>query len=123
SELDRTGDPGEAAVPGVGELRAHKPGEEKRDRPLRLERHKVTVRIAGTVARTEIEEVFHNDGGDVLEGVYRFPLPAGARVDRLALEVDGRLEEGAFVDRERAARIWRGVIRQATPKQLQKQEE
>src|SRR5205814_1639263 len=83
-----------AAGTGIGALRAHKPGEDGKDHPLRLARHKVTVRIAGAVARTEIEEVFHNDGGEVLEGVYRFPLPAGARIDRLALEVDGRLEEG-----------------------------
>lgn len=115
SELDTRGDE-DLPVPGLGELRARKPGErEERERPLTLAEHVVRVRIAGPVARTEIEEVFQNDSGDVLEGVYRFPLPEGARIASLALEVDGRWEEGAFVARERAAQIFRGVIRHATP--------
>ena len=115
SELETRGDE-DLPVPGLGELRARKPGErEERERPLTLAEHVVRVRIAGPVARTEIEEVFQNDSGDVLEGVYRFPLPEGARIASLALEVDGRWEEGAFVARERAAQIFRGVIRHATP--------
>ncbi len=104
------------AVPGLGELRARRPGErEDRERPLTLAHHAVKVRISGNVARTEIEETFQNDGPDTLEGIYSFPLPADARIASLALEVDGRWEEGAFVARDRAARIWRGVIRNATP--------
>ena len=51
----------------------------------------------------------------VLEGIYRFPIPADAKIERLALEVDGKLEEGAFVDRDRAAAIWRGAIVNAAP--------
>jgi Mg-chelatase subunit ChlD len=74
------------------------------------------VRIVGNVARTEIEEVFRNDSDHTLEGIYRFPLPPDAQIARLALDVDGALEEGAFVERDRAAQIWRGVIRNATPR-------
>jgi tetratricopeptide (TPR) repeat protein len=105
-----------STVPGIGSLRARRPGEaQDRERPLFVESQHVTVRIAGNVARTEIEQVFSNDSGDQLEGTYRFPLPADARISRLALEVDGQLQEGAFVPRNRAAAIWRGVIRHATP--------
>ena len=50
-----------------------------------------------------------------LEGIFRFPLPPGAQIERLALEVDGKLIEGAFVDRDRGAAIWRGVIQNAAP--------
>jgi DNA-directed RNA polymerase specialized sigma24 family protein/tetratricopeptide (TPR) repeat protein len=106
----------EAEATGLGELRARKPGEQRnREQPLRLAKHKVTVRILGPVARTEIDESFQNDGADILEGIYRFPLPADAQLERLALEVDGVLQEGAFVERDRAAAIWRGVIHHATP--------
>src|SRR5690606_8821611 len=52
---------------------------------------------------------------EVLEGIFRFPIPPDAKIERLALEVDGKLEEGAFVDRERAAAIWRGTIVNAAP--------
>lgn len=108
--------PEEAPIPGIGSLRARRPGERQdRERPLAVSSANVRIRISGNVARTEIEQVFQNDGPSELEGIYRFPLPADARVARLALDVNGELEEGAFVARNRAQRIWRGVIRNATP--------
>jgi len=101
---------------GVGELRARRPGRsDDKDRTLRIASHAVKVRIAGAMARTEIEETFANDSNDDLEGIYRFPVPAGALVDRLALEVDGKLEEGAFVEKARASKILKGAIANATP--------
>ncbi len=100
----------------VGELLARRPGKtDEKDRKLRLEKHAVKVRIAGAVARTEIDETFANDTGDVLEGIYRFPLPPGAQIERLGLEVNGKLEEGAFADKSRAAAIFRGAVFHATP--------
>lgn len=110
-------EPAEEPLRGLGELRARKPGQqEEREGAVRLARHDVKVRIAGNVARTEIDETFENQTGDELEGIFRFPLPADAQIERLALEVDGKLEEGAFVEKERAAAIWRGVIQNAAPK-------
>jgi len=105
-----------ASARGLGELTARKPGstEELRD-AVKLAAHRVRVRIAGAMARTEIDEVFENSSDQVLEGIYRFPIPADAKIERLALEVDGKLEEGAFVDRDRAAAIWRGAIVNAAP--------
>ncbi len=106
----------EARPRALGELKAQKPGEKtERSGAVRLESHSVHVKIAGSVARTEVEEVFTNQTDDVLEGIFRFPLPPDAKIERLALEVDGKLEEGAFVDRERAAAIWRGAIVNAAP--------
>ena len=113
SELD----PAEAtSTSGLGELRARRPGStNERDQAVHLAEHSVRVRVVGNVARTEIEEVFRNDTGSELEGLYRFPLPPEAQVEELALDVDGRMEPGAFVDRDRAAAIWRGVIHHAAP--------
>jgi Mg-chelatase subunit ChlD len=42
-------------------------------------------------------------------------MPPDAQIERLALEVDGKMEEGAFVERDRAAAIWRGAIVNAAP--------
>jgi tetratricopeptide (TPR) repeat protein len=112
------------AAQGLGELRAKKPGQDKElSSAVTLASHKTTIRVAGAVARTEIEEVFQNHTDDVLEGIFRFPLPPDAKIERLALEVDGKLEEGAFVDRDRAAKIFRGAIATATPKQKPPREE
>ena len=109
---------------GIGELRARRPGErEDQERPLNLAHHRVSVRIVGNVARTEIEERFQNDSPHTLEGIYRFPLPPDARIASLQLEVEGEWEQGAFVERNRAQKIWRGVIRNATPRQRRRQQE
>jgi Mg-chelatase subunit ChlD len=111
-------------IPGLGELRAHRPGErQEQERPLTLADHRVTVRIVGNVARTEIEETFRNESDETLEGVYRFPMPPDARIASLSLEVEGQWEEGAFVAKDRAAAIWRGVIRNATPESQRQQQE
>ena len=101
---------------GLGELRAKKAGEdEERTGAVKLNSHKVSVRIAGNIARTVIEEEFTNTTGQVLEGIYRFPIPSNAQIERLALDVNGEMEDGAFVDRDRAAAIWRGAIANAAP--------
>jgi hypothetical protein len=108
---------------GLGELVARRPGKtDEKDRALHLATHSATIRIASTVARTEVEEVFSNDTSDDLEGVYRFPLPAGAQIEKLALDVDGKMVPGSFVDNAKAKAIWRGAIQNAAPKP-QKQEE
>ncbi len=109
---------------GVGELRARKPGQTtEKERAVRLSKHSVKVRVVDVVARTEIDETFTNDTDEELEGIYRFPLPPGAQIERLALEVDGKMMEGAFVDRDKGAAIWRGVIQNAAPKTPKPKEE
>jgi Vault protein inter-alpha-trypsin domain/FecR protein/von Willebrand factor type A domain len=116
--------PDDALVRGLGELRARKPGSKgELNQAVRLTKHDVKVRVSGQIARTEIDETFSNDTGEVLEGIYRFPLPPDAQIERLALEVDGKMEEGSFVDKDRAAAIWRGVIHAAAPKSPKPREE
>ncbi|MFP6683420.1 MAG: VIT domain-containing protein, partial [Polyangiaceae bacterium] len=113
-----------ASVRGLGELKAKKPGsDDERDGAVTLSSHKVKVRIVDGFARTEIDEVFTNSSNEVLEGIYRFPLPPDAQIERLALEVDGELKEGAFLDRERAAKIWRGAIVNATGRRPRRRDE
>jgi hypothetical protein len=114
----------EAPANGLGELRAKRPGKtDEKDRAVRLQKHAVKVRIAGNVARTEIDETFANDTDDELEGIYRFPLPPGAQIERLALEVDGKLLDGEFIDKAKASAIWRGAIQNAAPKAPKPKEE
>ncbi len=108
----------------IGELRAKKPGApDEQGRALAIAKQDVRIQVSGPVARTEIEQVFSNDSGDELEGVYRFPLPAGAELENLSLEVDGKWVDGEFVDRDRARAIWRGVIQHATKDELKPREE
>jgi hypothetical protein len=114
----------EAPVSGLGELRARRPGKtDEKDHAVHLASHAAKIRIVGNQAKTEIDEVFSNDTGDDLEGVYRFPLPPSAQIERLALEVDGKLVEGSFVDKAKGAAIWRGAIQNAAPKAVPVTEE
>ncbi|HUS28241.1 MAG TPA: FecR domain-containing protein [Kofleriaceae bacterium] len=112
------------SLAGLGALRAYKPGEKRdRDWKLALANHEVKVRIVGPIARTEITETFRNDSDTTLEGVYQFPLPADAQIDSLALDMKdepGGFIAGAFVDKDRATKIWKGVIDKATPKHIQR---
>jgi hypothetical protein len=64
-----------------------------------------------------------NDDAHELEGIYRFPLPPDAQIASLSLLIDGQWVEGGFVERDRAKKIWRGVIRNATPETQRVQEE
>lgn len=113
----------EAPASGLGELRAKKPGQQnEKDRAVRLAKHDVKIRIAGNVARTEIDETFANDTEEELEGIFRFPLPPAAQIERLALEVDGKLLDGEFLDKAKASAIWRGAIQQAAPQIRQREE-
>ncbi|MBL8717978.1 MAG: FecR domain-containing protein, partial [Myxococcales bacterium] len=117
SELGEHKEAGDAAaIPGLGVLRARLPGaKDDGDRALRLVRQAVHVRIAGDLARTEIDETFQSDDAQILEGIFKFPMPADAQIEKLALEVDGKLEEGAFVDKDRGKKIWAGVTYKAAP--------
>lgn len=63
--------------------------------------------IGGLVARTRIKQHFRNDSADWMEGVYVFPLPDNAAVDRLRIHVGERIIEGAIKERRVAKKIYR----------------
>jgi Ca-activated chloride channel family protein len=66
----------------------------------------VHVEVTGMLARVLVVQSFRNDGGAWAEGVYRFPLPDGAAVDRLFVKVGDRVLEGEIQEREAANRIY-----------------
>jgi Mg-chelatase subunit ChlD len=80
------------------------------DAPLTLESVSVDVQQAGDVARTEVEHVFRNPTAERLEGTFRFPLPEGATLVGLAMEIDGALVEGDLLEREQARRIYQDIV-------------
>ncbi len=61
----------------------------------------VDMHISGMVARVAVSQEFRNDGNEWVEGIYVFPLPEGAAVDRLRLRAGERIIEGEI--REKAA--------------------
>lgn len=64
------------------------------------------VEITGLQARVQVAQLFRNDSRHWSEGVYRFPLPDGAAVDRMMFEVGERLIEGEIRERDTAMRVY-----------------
>lgn len=62
----------------------------------------VKFTVSGTVARAVVSQQFRNDSQDWVEGIYVFPLPENAAVDRLRMHVGDRLIEGQIRERVQA---------------------
>ncbi len=62
----------------------------------------VEIDINGMVARATVRQRFHNPTDQWLEGVYVFPLPERAAVDRLRMRIGERFIEGKIEEKQRA---------------------
>jgi Ca-activated chloride channel family protein len=80
--------------------------------PLAVTRHRVAVEIDETLARTRVEETFHNPNDSQLEGVYLFPLPANAAVSSFRMKAGGKELAGEILEKEKAREIYEQIVRQ-----------
>lgn len=62
----------------------------------------VRMHISGLVARVKVRQEFRNEGGEWVEGIYVFPLPDKAAVDRMRLHIGNRFIEGEIREKEQA---------------------
>jgi Ca-activated chloride channel family protein len=60
--------------------------------------------VTGMIARVNVVQSFRNPGGEWAEAVYRYPLPDGAAVDRLLIQVGDRVLEGEIQEKQTARR-------------------
>ncbi len=79
---------------------------------LDIKYHRVETAIDGQLATTHVDELFANPYNFDVEGVYIFPLPKGAAVDRFSLKVDGKPVEGAMLEADEAAAEYRRLVNQ-----------
>ena len=66
----------------------------------------VVIHVTGMVARTRVAQTFVNPGTDFVEGLYVFPLPENAALDRLWLRIGSRVIEGQVKEKAEAARVY-----------------
>ncbi|MBA3454619.1 MAG: VWA domain-containing protein, partial [Deltaproteobacteria bacterium] len=78
--------------------------------PLPIKKLGVDIVIENQIARVALDQTFHNEQNQVLEGMYRFAIPSDAALQRLAMYVDGKLTESAVVERMRARRIYEELV-------------
>jgi hypothetical protein len=97
-----------AAFIGVGTLEAH--GEQTPKTTLALERLSVDAKTTGDVAEVTVEHLFRNEGAEQLEGTFRFPLPDGALLVGLAMDIAGKLMEGELVERDKARKAYEETV-------------
>lgn len=83
---------------------------------------RVGVEITGLTARAEVTQVFVNHGSEWAEAVYRFPLPDGAAVDRMRIEVGGRILEGEIREKQSARRTYQEARRKGQTATLVEQQ-
>ncbi|MDH3434213.1 MAG: VIT domain-containing protein, partial [Gammaproteobacteria bacterium] len=62
----------------------------------------VNIKVNGLVARVSVMQEFKNEGVEWVEGIYVFPLPDDAAVDRMRLYIGDRLIEGEIREKQQA---------------------
>jgi Ca-activated chloride channel family protein len=75
----------------------------------------VDIEISGLIARVTVRQEFHNGGTDWVEGIYVFPLPDRAAIDRMRLHIGDRFIEGDIQEKEDAKKTYEAA-RQAGKK-------
>ncbi len=100
---------GAAAAARAGDLIPTDP----RYGPLRAASHKVDVTVDNQIAMTRVEQVFANDHGVQLEAHYVFPVPRGASIIDFSMTVNGKLMRGELLEKDRARRIYEGIVQQS----------
>jgi hypothetical protein len=97
-------------------LTARRAGTRTEMHKLVLIDQKVNVAISGRIARTEVEQTFYNGAGEVLEGTYRFPLPADASISGLSLLVGDVWMNAEMLEKQRAREIFRQIVDATVPR-------
>ena len=98
SEATRKPDP---VPPTTSEGRlATREGDRVVDVPL--EHTEVTIAASGHLADVTVEQTFRNPYDKKIEAVYLFPLPTGAAVNDLEIEIGDRIIKGEIQKREEA---------------------
>jgi len=100
---------GRTASESIGSLVAKVDG---RNVPLTVGYHKVSVDVRDQIARTVIEESFVNHTAGDLEGVFHFPLPAGASISGFGMWIGDKLVEADVVEKQRAREIFETILRE-----------
>ena len=79
-------------------------------RPVALTGVSVHGRLSETLASVEVEQRYRNPFDHNIEAVYTFPLPIGAVLLDLAVDIDGRTLAGQVVERKAAERQYEEAI-------------
>jgi hypothetical protein len=80
--------------------------------PVRLAAMHVQAEVVGSVAKTQVELVFHNPNPQALEGELQFPLLEGQSVTGFALDIQGEMRNAVPVPKDKGQQVFEDVTRQ-----------
>lgn len=89
--------------PGGGTLFLGLPGQSQ---PATRVSTQAQIRVSGLIAQASVTQIFRNDGVEWTEGVYVFPLPEDAAVNRLRMRVGARVIEGEIKELAQAKAVY-----------------
>ncbi len=78
--------------------------------PLGLANHRVDIAVDGGVAMVTIDQTWRNSTDRPLEATYFFPVPKGGVVTGFELEVNGKMQKGEMLERDKARRIYEDIV-------------
>lgn len=76
------------------------------DSLISIKSHDVKVVINNGFAKTQVDQVFVNNGGTELEAVYTFPLPEKASLSELSLWINGQEVVGEVLEKQKARDVY-----------------
>jgi hypothetical protein len=81
-----------------------------RRNPVRLKSHDVRVTVVDQVAQVDVTQVFRNPNRFQVEGVYLFPIPAGAVISDFTMSMGDKQVKGEILDARKARQIYMSIV-------------
>ncbi|MDA9295715.1 VIT domain-containing protein, partial [Burkholderiales bacterium] len=82
----------------------------------------VEIDVSGMLSRTKVSQKFQNNSKDWVEGIYVFPLPDNAAVDRLRMRIGSRIIEGQIKEKKVAKKMFQEAKKSGKKATLVEQE-
>jgi Ca-activated chloride channel homolog len=82
----------------------------------------VHFEVNGLIAKSKVKQTFKNSSKSWMQGIYVFPLPENAAVDRLRVHVGERIIEGKIKEKLEAKKIYQRAIENGNRAALVEQE-
>lgn len=79
--------------------------------PLEVSYHHVSVTISDLVAVTTVDQEFFNPHNERLEGTYVFPIPEGAHIDKLSMDIGGKMMDAELLPADKARALYEEIVR------------
>ncbi len=88
------------------------PGVSTNPEWLKINYHRVDAEISDQIARTTVDMEWVNEGNQLAEGTFVFPIPMGAAVEELIMYINGTPIEARILEADEARSIYDAIVRQ-----------